>query len=243
VAAALPVLAGCEDKPRPWSQGDGPPVVLAPRSGEMAGEQGEGGRDASAGPGGATAPSPSSAPDASTAQAIEDAPPDEAPGRRPVPGGPWVKCHEGFSLSGDPVRDVTRLGLLCGPSNGMRRKTRQAIVGLAGEHEPPVVTTIRASRGACYRIFAAADAEVRELDVTVRSARDVGVAADHGAGRLAIVQPDRPFCTPADEPFTVEIAARRGSGRFAAEVWAIGEPLRSRDPMESPPDEPPIDRP
>lgn len=177
------------------------------------------------------------------AGSAEVAPDDERGRSRVTPGGGWVKCHEGLSLSGDPVKDVTRIGLLCGPSNGMRRKTKQAIVGLVGEHEPPVVTSIQSARGACYRIFAAADAQVSELDVTVRSSRDVGVAADHGAGRLAIVQPDRPFCTFADETFTVEVSARRGSGRFAAEVWALGEPRRRRDSTEPLLDEPPLDKP
>lgn len=250
-------LAGCDDKPRPWSRGDGPPVVLAPR-GSVGGAQGPGGgqlanaaEGAGGGPaqdaagGGGSAPPPSASGPATEAPAVADTGPGaaEPPGPRPQPGGPWVKCHEGFTLSGEPVRDVTRLGLLCGPSNGMRRKTRQAIVGLGGQHEPPVSAQIQGWRGACYRIFAAADAQVSELDVTVRSSREVGVAADHTPGRLAIVQPDRPFCMLADEPFTVEISVKRGSGRFAAEVWALGEPRKRRDPMDSPLDEPPLDKP
>lgn len=254
---------GCDEKPRPWSRGDGPPAVLAPRGDGAAGSLGAGGApDEPSGEPGSVAPSSSvaavgSAPPSAAASAAGDAAAagsasatgaqdlsaDEGPEPRVKPGGGWVKCHEGLTLSGDPLKDVTRLGLLCGPSNGMRRKTRQAIVGLVGEREPPVVATIHVARGACYRVFAAADAEVGELDVKVRSSRDVGVAADHGKGRLAIVQPDRPFCTFADEAFTVEVSARRGGGRFAAEVWSLGEPRKRGDPGESPQDEPPIDKP
>lgn len=259
LGAAL-ALAGCDDRPRPWSQGDGPPAVLAPRTdgttvdgGGDAAEEGAGETVGTAPPSASPSTDIQGAPagtrsasgtDGVTGTSSAEVASDDERGKPKVnPGGGWVKCHEGLSLSGDPVKDVTRLGLLCGPSNGMRRKTKQAIVGLVGEHEPPVVTTIQSARGACYRIFAAADAQVGELDVTVRSSRDVGVAADHGAGRLAIVQPDRPFCTFADETFTVEVSARRGSGRFAAEVWALGEPRRRRDSMESPPDETPLDKP
>lgn len=263
-------LAGCEEKPRPWSRGDGPPAVLAPTPGQSTGTAGTGGGGTTGSEGGTpgyptpnsssnSSPSPSSSSSGATTggeaagapgpATSADAGPAAAAGTPPgergrvTPGGTWVSCHEGLPLSGDPLRDVTRLGLLCGPSNGMRRASRQAIVGLVGEHEPAVTSTFEAKRGACYRVLAAADPQVADLDVTIRSSRDVGVAGDHGKGRLAIVQPDRPFCTFSDETFTVEIAARRGSGRFAAEVWAIGEPLKRRDLMELPPDEPPIDKP
>ena len=148
-----------------------------------------------------------------------------------------------MSLSGDPLKDVTRIGLLCGPSNGLRRKTAQAIVGVIGERDPPVVAELRVARGACYRVIGVSDEGAEELDVTVRSSRDVAVAADHSKGRLAIVQPDRPFCTFADDVFSIDFTARRGSGRFAAEVWAIGEPRRRGGPIEAPADERPMDDP
>lgn len=262
---AVAALGGCEEKTRPWSQGDGPPAVLAPTPGESAETAGTGGDSTTGSEGGtpgyptpnSSSPASSSSSDAPgapgsgnpTADAAGAGPaattagtPADAHGRV-TPGGTWVSCHEGLPLSGDPLRDVTRLGLLCGPSNGMRRASRQAIVGLVGEHEPAVTSSFEAKRGACYRVFAAADPQVGDIDVTIRSSRDAGVAGDHGNGRLAIVQPDRPFCTFSDETFTVEISARRGNGRFAAEVWAIGEPLKRRDLMELPPDEPPIDKP
>lgn len=169
--------------------------------------------------------------------------PEIAPGRAITPGGGWVRCYEGLTLSGDPLKDVTRLGLVCGPSNGLRRKTRQAIVGILAVGEPPVAQQLRVARGACYRVLAVADAGIGELDVTVRSSRDVAVAADHASGRVAIAQPDRPFCTFADDLFSVDFAARRGSGRFAAEVWSLGEPRRRGEPADEPPDERPIDEP
>ena len=42
-------------------------------------------------------------------------------------------------------------------------------------------------------------------------------------GRVAhpIVQPDRPFCALEDDWYTFEVSARKGSGRFAAEVWVL----------------------
>lgn len=263
---AVAVAAGCEEKPRPWSRDDGAPAVLQPVpgagiAGAGASLSGAGGgatgaaRESAGAPQGSSGETTSGAPSAAAGEAsgapaagsasVEIPSEDPVPGSgdKVTPGGGWVRCREGFALSGDPVKDVTRLGLLCGPSNGMRRRSRQAIVGVVGEHEPPVTASIRAARGACYRVLAAADAGVGELDVTVRSSRGAGVAADHAKGRLAVVQPDRPFCTFSDETFTVEVSAARGAGRFAAEVWALGEARKRGDPGESPADEAPLDEP
>ena len=228
-------VVGCEERARPWGSGEGPPVVLAPPTPGAArsevvpqvGDAGEpGASDVDAGDG-AAAPAAGDSPGA-------------AGDPRITPGGGWVRCHEGLVLSGDPLKDVTRFGLLCGPSNGMRRKTRQALVGVIGEKDPAVTTSLRVARGACYRAFAVADAQVGELEVTFRSSRDVAVASDHGVGRLAVVQPDRPFCALADDVLTVEVRAVRGSGRFAAEVWSLGERRKRGDPADAPLDEGPL---
>jgi hypothetical protein len=73
-----------------------------------------------------------------------------------------------------------------------------------------------------------AEAGVADLDVVVRSSRGSAIAADHGEDPWPIVQPDRPFCALEDDRYTFEVSAKRGSGRFAAEVWA----LRPAPPLE-----------
>ena len=86
----------------------------------------------------------------------------------------------------------------------------------------------------------AADATVNDLDVTVRSSRGAPVAADHGEDAWPIVQPDRPFCPLENDRYTLEIAAHRGHGRVAAEVWVLRTarprsgalPRRDREPPD-----------
>jgi hypothetical protein len=156
--------------------------------------------------------------------------PDAAEPETPSPpvrvGGPWVRCYGGFHPSGEPVKDVTRLSLLCGPENGMRRLSKSPLEGSVAAGGPAIAETFEARRGECYRIFAVAGAGVADLDVVVRSSRGPAIAADHGEDPWPIVQPDRPFCALEDDHYTFEVSARRGSGRFAAEVWV----LRSRAP-------------
>jgi len=215
IGCALFSSPGCEPRARPWDQGDAAPPVetnaaaLAPPLGSLPEPQTDAGALAEAG-----------APDAGDDLDALDLP---APVRV---GGPWVSCYGSFRLAGEPVKDLTRLSLLCGPVNGMRRLSKQPFEGAVSEGGPPQSTTFEARRGECYRVFAAAEKSVGDLDVTVRSSRGAPIAADHGEDAWPIVQPDRPFCPLEDDRYTVEISARRGSGRFASEVWALRTPRK-----------------
>jgi hypothetical protein len=195
---------GCEHKARPWDAPDagGPPLTQAPPPRPLAfGFEDGGDALADGGVGGG-------------ARAEEPTLPVRV-------GGPWVRCYGGFHPSGEPLKDVTRLSLLCGPENGMKRLSREPLTGTVSAGGPPVSETFEAYRGACYRVFAVAEASVADLDVVVRSSRGSAIAADHGEDSWPIVQPDRPFCALEDDHYTVEVTAKRGSGRFAAEVWML----------------------
>lgn len=109
----------------------------------------------------------------------------------------------------------------------MRRLSPQAIVGSVVEGLPGVSEVFEAKRGACYRIFAAAEATVTDLDVAVKSSHDMTIAADHGEDAWPVVQPDRPFCVLSDDVLRVEVSARHGQGRFAAEIWGLGPAKRA----------------
>jgi hypothetical protein len=230
LALALAAVAcGCQKHPRPWEQGDAeappPSPVRAP-----------------------ALPLPSAiaaAPDGSAGGPTQDGEGDDPTAPTPPVrvGGPWVRCYGNFRTSGEPLTDVTRLSLLCGPANGMRRLSKKPIEGSVEEGGPSVTEMLEAKRGECYRIFAVAEPTVADLDVTVQSSRGAAIAADHSEDSWPIVQPDRPFCPLADDRVTVEVSAHRGRGRFAAEVWVLRSP---KGPGESParaaPSPPPIDR-
>lgn len=212
--AALLALAACERPTHPWDQPEAgvAPTVMVPPTPIVA--------PVTASP---SAGSPPPADDAGAAE-LPDTP-------TPLPvrvGGPWVRCYGGFHPAGDPVQDVTRLSLLCGPENGMKRLSKQPIEGELREGGPAVTQGFDARRGECYRVFAVAASAVADLDVVVRSSRGAAVAADHVEDRWPVVQPDRPFCPLEDDRYSVEISAKKGSGRFAAEVWALKTPGAKR---------------
>jgi hypothetical protein len=153
-------------------------------------------------------------------------------------GGPWVRCYGGFHPSGDPIKDVTRLSLLCGPENGMKRLSKQPIEGAVSAGGPSVTDVFDARRGECYRVFAVADPGVTDLDVVLRSSRGSAIAADHGEDSWPIVQPDRPVCALEDDRLSVEISAKKGTGRFAAEIWVLRTSSPHVPPGKNPPPPP-----
>lgn len=207
VAATL--LSGCERRTHPWDQPDaaepGPQKPIA---------------------------SPLPSPSSSAATPIVDGGPAADAGGEviegPTPpvrvGGPWVRCYGGFHPSGDPVKDVTRLSILCGPENGMKRLSKQPLEGSLREGGPSVSEGFDARRGECYRVFAVAEPTIVDLDVVVRSSRGAAIAADHGEDAWPIVQPDRPLCPLEDDRWSFEVSAKKGGGRFAAEVWVLRTP-------------------
>jgi hypothetical protein len=212
LALALPLALlalGCERRAHPWDQS----------------------RDAGAPSASTLVPPPplrqaDPAPGADAGDAA-DAAPAEVPDSPTPPvrvGGPWVRCYGGFHPAGDPLKDVTRLSVLCGPENGMKRLSRVTLQGAVREGGPAVTETFEARRGECYRIFAVAEPTVLDLDVVIRSSRGSAVAADHGEDAWPIVQPDRPLCPLENDRYTVEVTAKRGGGRFASEVWVLRTP-------------------
>lgn len=207
----LLLSSGCESRERPWDKplpANAPPAVFTQNAGLLAdggsGTGSDGGERLDGG------------------EQDADAAADLTGPAEPVRvGGPWVRCYGNFKPSGDPIKDVTRLGLLCGPVNGMRRLFDQAWVGRVAEGEAPVVESFQVKRGECFRIFAASETPIRDLNIAVKSSRDATIATDHGEDGWPIVQPDRPFCMLFDDTLRTEIWAQRGQGRFAAEVWVL----------------------
>ena len=171
------------------------------------------------------APGSSPAASASGGSPTSTAPKPQAtvPGARgPVRvGGPWVACYGDFRPTGEVVKDVTRLALMCGPANGMRRLGDKATTGPVSEGAPPLSGQFTARKGGCYRVFAVATEDIADLDIVVRSPRGKIVARDHGQDRWPILHPDRPFCALEDGELTVELTSNQGSGNAAAEVWEL----------------------
>ncbi|MCC6648101.1 MAG: hypothetical protein IT374_21345 [Polyangiaceae bacterium] len=134
--------------------------------------------------------------------------------------GPWVRCYAGFRPESTPLRDVTRLAMLCGPQNGMRQ-LGATVEGEVSDAGPPVDEAVSLTKGQCVRAFAVAEASVADLDLSLVSPSGATLAADRIDDRWPILLPDRAACVDADGSYTVRVRAKRGRGRFARSIWLL----------------------
>ena len=200
-ALMLATTSACEPRQRPWQgQPDGGVIdesepFLAPA------------KDASTWLG-----------DASFADAGADPVPLPLPRSVSRVGGLWVSCYGKFQPTGSPLDAVTKLGLMCGPVNGMQQlgtTFEGSASASASKH------TFAVKSGECYRVFAVAAASVDDLDVVVKSGRGTRLSADQTEDRWPIVDPERPLCSFEDDTFVAEVSSRKGRGAFALQVWRL----------------------
>lgn len=202
--AALALVA-CEDPPRPWSA---PPQrtrvdesrPFLPSSADD-GWLGDAGLD--------------EALDGGIEEAAEPGP---SPRRESRVGGLFAACHEGFTSTNGPERDVTRLGLICGPPNGMKQ-LGDTVKG-AVTAEEAATHEIEAIAGGCYRIFAVATG-IADLELVVTTEGGTPVARDTTVAPWVVVDAERPFCTFDAATFQVSVGSRASSGKYALQVWQL----------------------
>lgn len=120
--------------------------------------------------------------------------------------------------SGDPRTDVLALAERC--ASGMSRVRGEAS-GTQGESDPSarLALEVRGARS-CFRVLAAGDAGVTELDVQITDSGGRPVSRDARRGRLAVVPEDGLLCLPKGETYLVEIAVTGGRGAFVAQVFS-----------------------
>ncbi len=216
VLVAAVMLSGCERKRRPWEGNpDGrvvsesrpflPGSVRPPREGSWL-------------PGLSSALAEPSASDGSDGQAGPNDDLAKPPQAIAKGGGLWRSCAAKFSPSSTPRRDVERLAALCGPPNGME-PVGEALEGIASS--TTVVHALPVKRGACYRVFAIGEASIEGLNVTVVSVRGSRLAGVDDAGRVVMVEAERPFCSFATETVNLELSARAGKGHYALRVFEL----------------------
>ncbi|MCS6900457.1 MAG: hypothetical protein NZX77_11930 [Polyangiaceae bacterium] len=137
----------------------------------------------------------------------------------PGPGGPWVGCYAHFRPTSTPLRDVTRLGLLCGSAGGLRpiAPAYQGTLAQGGEHSFP----FSLERGQCVRAFAVSGRELTDLDLAIYDPTGILVRSDGIDDRWPVLPPDGMLCVALGGTYELRVSARKGAGDFAAQLWLL----------------------
>jgi len=73
--------------------------------------------------------------------------------------------------------------------------------------------------GRCYRVYAAADSDVTDLDLLVRGPSGTSALADLTHDAWPVLPPREPACFSTPGLYMLEVSVYRGSGRYALQVW------------------------
>ncbi len=150
-----------------------------------------------------------------------------APGNdRPIGGG----CYQSFAPTGDASLDLAKLTDACG--GGLVPVTPVITSEPHGERDAPETFSFRARKGRCYRVFAAGDGSVRDLDLAVYDPEGRLAAADVGRDRFPVAPPRSAICAQNAGVYTLAASVARGRGSYVLQVWGSGDRVfdLQRDP-------------
>lgn len=135
-------------------------------------------------------------------------------------GGNFESCYASFRPSGDARKDLEQMTSLCGAPNAMKAVT-QVLDGQQSESDPIARYTFEGETGRCYRIFAASEGGVQDLDMAVLDPDQAVVGFDTNNDAFPILNPDGPLCLTRPGTYTVLVSVERGAGKYLLQVWGF----------------------
>lgn len=132
---------------------------------------------------------------------------------------PWEACYSSFTPAGDAEGDLTRLVRDCGPTGGMRAVTPVRVGEQSSEDPVDRYTFEVPAAGKCYRVYAAAQSSIQDLDLLLRGPSRDHFVADVTHDSWPVLPPREPVCFTEPGSYMLEVSVYRGSGRYALQVW------------------------
>ncbi len=73
--------------------------------------------------------------------------------------------------------------------------------------------------GSCYRVYAAGDTGIYDLDLLLRGPDGDDLAGDLSHDAWPILPPQGPLCFDQPGLYLLEVSVFRGAGTYAVQVW------------------------
>ncbi len=148
------------------------------------------------------------------------APPPAASARSPAAAtNPWAACYADFTPIGSASGDLARLTHACGHVGGLHAVTPVVAHVQSAKAPADRYTFYVPGAGACYRVFAAGDYNVKDLDLLIHDAAGQTVAADLSHDSFPVMPPSGPLCFDRGGLYMLEVSVYQGAGHYAVQVW------------------------
>src|ERR1041384_6697466 len=107
---------------------------------------------------------------------------------------PWTSCYSSFAPAGDAEGDLLRLVRDCGPTGGMRAVTPVRVGRQSSEDPADRYTFEVPAAGKCYRVYAAGESSIEDLDLLLRGPARDHFVADVTHDSWPVLPPTEPVC-------------------------------------------------
>jgi hypothetical protein len=131
----------------------------------------------------------------------------------------WEACYSTFGPTGDAEGDLARLVRDCGAQGGMRAVTKVRLGHQTAEDPADRFTFEVPSPGKCYRVYAASDSGVQDLDLLLRGPSGNAMVGDVTRDSWPVLPPTEPVCFSEAGLYMLEVSVYKGAGRYALQVW------------------------
>jgi hypothetical protein len=132
-------------------------------------------------------------------------------------------CLAKATTTGHYGADYASLVAACGAPTGFAEYVHPVSGDLHGASDRTDRYAVKLAGGYCYRVFAAGDATIIDLNVRVRSASGTPVAADTTSASIAVAG-NTPFCVEKTEDYALDVEVNGpGFGSYEVGVWARPE--------------------
>ncbi len=147
-------------------------------------------------------------------------PPRDITGADLLDAETWSVCYRGFEPTGIPRSDLKRLTYACGHLGGMRPLTPIALQYQRAEDPAHMYALDVPSGGGCYRVYAAGDRQVGDLDLLI-SDQEGPLSGDATRDTWPILPPEGPLCLDVAGRYRLEVSVADGAGYYALQLWGL----------------------
>jgi hypothetical protein len=132
----------------------------------------------------------------------------------------WALCHQSFKAKAKDVgKDVAAMGKGCEAATKMK-PVGKVTTGKQGAEDAPQSFPFDAKAGKCYRAFAQATDDIKDLDLAVKDSAGVVVGQDSTDDPSPVVLEDGAVCFSKDDKASVIVSVGMGKGSYAVQIWS-----------------------
>jgi hypothetical protein len=96
----------------------------------------------------------------------------------------------------------------------------KAMTGKQGAEDAPQSFPFEAKAGHCYRAFAQATDDIKDLDLALKDSAGVVVGQDSTDDPSPVVLEDGAVCFSKDDKANVIVSVGMGKGSYAVQIWS-----------------------